>query len=103
MRGKDKHWTAVKSLSLKSRGFKQVKERVPLTAAQKVEIGRLEIMAHGVPGALAPVRQARAAFFEHCKGKERQVTASNANGVLRAITVAHRRHSSTTQPPSLVS
>ena len=71
---KDKHRTAVKSLSLKVGDLKQVKERVPLTAAQKVEIGRLEIMAHGVPGALAPVRQARAAFFEHCKGKQRQAT-----------------------------
>jgi len=37
-------------------------------------VRRLEIMAHGVPGALAPVRQARAAFFEHCKGKQRQAT-----------------------------
>ena len=37
-------------------------------------VRRLEIMAHGVPGALAPVRQAREAFFEHCKGKQRQAT-----------------------------
>ena len=44
---KDKHRTAVKSLSLKVGDLKQVKERVPLTAAQKEEIGRL--VRAGVP------------------------------------------------------
>ena len=43
----DKHRRAVKSLSRNIDDLKQVKERVPVTAAQKVEIGRL--VRAGVP------------------------------------------------------
>ena len=41
MRRKDKRRTAVKNLSLKVGDLNHVKERVPLTFVQKVEIGRL--------------------------------------------------------------
>jgi len=47
--------------------------KIDFAEAEEI-VRRLEKMAHGVPGALDPVRQARAAFFEHCKGKQRQAT-----------------------------
>jgi hypothetical protein len=66
MRRKDKRRTAVKNLSLKVGDLKHVKERVPLTAAQKVEIGRL--VRAGVPK-IQPARD-----YNADEGKQRQAT-----------------------------